>query len=70
MRTLPLALTLAITVPPLSACSTQLAYNTAQAWQRQECIKMPDLQQRQRCLDSNATSYENYRRQTGAAKPP
>jgi len=31
---------------------------------------MPDVQERQRCLDSNATSYEDYRRQAGAAKPP
>ena len=70
MRTQPLALTLSITSLLLHGCSTQQLYNTGQAWQRQECIKMPDVQERQRCLDSNATSYEDYRRQAGAAKPP
>ena len=54
----------------LAGCSTQLAYNAAQGWQRQECQKMLDQQQRQRCLDSNATSYEDYRRQVEAAKSP
>ena len=60
----------ATTVLLLAGCSTQVAYSTAQAWQRQECQKMPDQQLRQRCLDSSATSYEDYRRQTEAAKSP
>jgi hypothetical protein len=54
----------------LFGCSTQQLYNTTQAWQRQECMKMPDVQERQRCLDSNARSYEDYRRQAEAAKRP
>ena len=66
MRTLISALTAML----LAGCSTQMAYNTTQAWQRQECQKMPEQQQRQRCLDSNATSYEDYRRQAEAAKSP
>ena len=52
----------------LGGCSTQMAYDTTQTWQRQECRKMPEQQQRERCLSSNATSYEDYRRQVEAAK--
>ena len=52
----------------LQACSSQLAYGTGQAWQRQECNKINDAQERSRCMASASTSYEDYKRQAEAAK--
>ena len=47
----------------LSGCSTPLAYYSAQGWQRQQCFKLQDPQQRQRCLKSASGSYEDYQRE-------
>jgi hypothetical protein len=58
----------ALGVASLAGCSSQMAYNSGQAWQRQECMKLLDAEQRQRCLASTATTYEDYRRQAEAAK--
>lgn len=52
----------------LAACSTQQAYGAAQAWQRNECHKIIDAQERSRCLASSSTSYEDYKRQSEAAR--
>ena len=52
----------------LQACSSQQLYGTGQAWQRQECNKMNDTQERGRCMASASTSYEEYKRQAEAAK--
>jgi len=53
----------------LAACSTQTAYHSTQNWQRQQCFKIDDVQQRQRCLKSASTSYEDYRRETESMQP-
>ncbi len=52
----------------VSACSSMQAYGAGQAWQRQECNKLPDAAERSRCMASASTSYEDYRRQAEAAK--
>lgn len=52
----------------LAGCSTQQLYHSVQGWQQQECRKLPDAAERQRCAASNATSYEDYRRQREAAQ--
>ena len=49
-------------------CSTQQAYSAGQAWQRQECNKIQDAQERGRCMGSTQTSYEDYKRQSEAAR--
>jgi hypothetical protein len=51
-----------------SGCSSPQAYGAGQAWQRNECYKINDAQERSRCLASASTSYEEYKRQTEAAK--
>ncbi len=53
----------------LAACSTQTAYLSAQGWQRQQCFRIDDAQQRQRCLKSASTSYEDYQRESGTIRP-
>lgn len=50
------------------ACSSQQAYAAGQAWQRSECSKISDSQDRSRCLAAASTSYEDYRRQVEAGK--
>jgi len=51
-----------------AGCSTQTAYYSAQGWQRQQCFKIDDLQQRQRCLKSASTSHEDYQRASDKAQ--
>lgn len=43
-----------------AACSTQTLYDTGQAWQRQECQKLQDRDERVRCEKSTARSFEDY----------
>lgn len=52
----------------LAACSQPGIYGAGQAWQRNECQKLADAQERSRCLASNSRSYEEYRRQREAAR--
>jgi hypothetical protein len=52
----------------LGACSSQQLYGAGQAWQRNECTRIPDVDQRQRCFQSTATSFDEYQRQQAAAK--
>ena len=49
-----------------SGCSLQQAYGAGQAWQRLDCNRIADTQERQRCAAS--PSYEDYLRQSEAAK--
>jgi hypothetical protein len=62
---LPIAL---IAAPFFSACSSQQFYGVGQTWQRNECYKINDAQERSRCMSSASTSYEDYKRQSDAAK--
>jgi hypothetical protein len=52
----------------LTACSAQQTYGVGQGWQRAECNKLPDAEQRQRCMASAAMSFDEYQRQSSAAK--
>ena len=52
----------------LGGCSTQQLYNTAQAWQRNECNRKIDDQDRARCLSGSQVGYEDYKRQNDAGK--
>jgi len=49
-------------------CTSQQLYGSGQAWQKQECSKVMDAQQRARCMDSAARSYEEYRREATTAR--
>jgi predicted small secreted protein len=54
----------------LAGCTSQQAYGVGQAWQRNECYKINDAQERGRCLASSSTSYEQYKREAEAVKNP
>lgn len=66
--TAPLRHVAVLAATVLSSCSTQQAYGGAQAWQRNECSKIVDAQERNRCTASTRTSYEEYKREAEAAK--
>jgi hypothetical protein len=52
----------------LCACTAQQLYGAGQAWQKQECSKIVETQERGRCMASNSNTYEEYRRQAEATK--
>ena len=52
----------------LSSCSSQQFYGVGQGWQKNECNRIIDTQERNRCMNSTRTSYEDYKRQSEAAK--
>jgi hypothetical protein len=52
----------------VTGCSQHVAYESGQAWQRQECNKLADFAERQRCIDKANASYDRYQRQTEELK--
>jgi hypothetical protein len=50
------------------ACSSQQLYAVGQGWQRQECNRIQEAQEWQRCMQSTATSFDEYRRQAEQAR--
>jgi hypothetical protein len=51
-----------------AGCSWQQAYSAAQEWQRNQCNRLTEQTERDRCLNSTKMSYEDYRRQTEEGK--
>lgn len=56
---------LAATLP--SGCSTESLYSAVHGWQRNECNRFADADQRTRCLAGTETSYSDYQHQRRAA---
>lgn len=52
----------------LGACSSQQIYDSGQAWQRNECQKLADKAERDRCLASNKDSFETYKKKSESTK--
>lgn len=69
LRLLP-TLAFAAALLALAGCSQRALYQSAQAWQQQECWKLSNAAERQRCLASSATSWDAYQRQREAAQGP
>jgi hypothetical protein len=67
MRTV---LALAVLCSLLASCSSQDLYRVGQDWQKQECQKLRDLDERKRCEQSAAASYDRYKAEAEAAKAP
>jgi hypothetical protein len=61
-----LAATLSACVLP--ACTSQMAYESGQAWQRNACDKIIDMQERQRCMARVNLPYDRYQRQADEAR--
>jgi hypothetical protein len=56
-----LSLAAVLTVSSLEGCSAQQAYSTGQAWQRNQCQKIPDKAEFERCAANAAEPYETYK---------
>ena len=63
-----LVVVVAVMAAALSSCSTRQWYSAGQHWQASECRKRPPAE-RERCMNSQAMSYEEYQREAAAAKP-
>ena len=50
-----------------AACTPQQRYASGQNYQRQQCERLPDMGERQRCLEKANMSYEEYRKESQAA---
>lgn len=48
----------------LTACTAEQAYNTAQGWQRNQCSKILDKAEYDRCMARASTPYGSYKHQT------
>ncbi len=53
-----------------TACSSGQTYLALQGWQRNECNKLIDLDERDRCTRQTNTSYEAYRQQIETGGKP
>ena len=51
-----------------SGCTSQQVYYAAQGWQRNECNRVIDQSERERCVSQANTTYEDYKRQTEDSK--
>jgi len=49
----------------LAGCTSQQLYSSAQSWQRNECNRIFDKQERERCMGSTSKTYEEYKVQSG-----
>jgi hypothetical protein len=55
-------LAVALVTLAVSGCAASLVYDSGRSWKQQECYKIPDQYERQRCLQSAAMSYDEYRK--------
>ena len=49
-----------------TGCSSQQLYATGQAYQRNQCMHLPDPDDRDRCLSNANATYDDYKRETGS----
>lgn len=59
-----------VTLAMLAGCSAQQLYRAGQGWQAQECRRLADLAEQQRCLRSGAASFEAYQAEALKARAP
>jgi hypothetical protein len=52
----------------LPACTAEQAYGSGQAWQRNQCARIPDKAEYDRCMGKADTSYDSYKRETGSGQ--
>ena len=48
----------------LAGCSAEQAYHAGQGWQRNECARIPQKAEYDRCMAGASGSYESYKRET------
>jgi hypothetical protein len=45
-------------------CSSEQAYSAGQNWQRNQCARIPDRAEYDRCMVDASRSYDTYKRET------
>jgi len=63
-----LILVLAASTLPLSACTTEQLHGTAQGYERNQCSKIADKVEFDRCMARANTAFESYKRESGAER--
>jgi hypothetical protein len=58
------AIAFLIVLGAVSGCTSQQMYATGQSYQRNQCERLPDMGERQRCLEKASMSHEEYQRET------
>ena len=53
---------------PLAACTNEQVYGTGQAWQRNQCARLPDKAEYDRCMAGASTTYDSYKKQVESVK--
>jgi hypothetical protein len=66
MRTRQCLHLILLTASLAAGCTSEQIYNSAQGWRRNECYKIGDLAQRDRCLKEADRPYDVYRAASGA----
>lgn len=51
----------ALALGALSACTAEQGYTTAQAWQRNQCNRIPDKAEADRCMSKSDMTYDSYK---------
>jgi hypothetical protein len=62
------ALLFAASMAFLTACSSQQGYASARNWQRNQCSKIVDAQERMKCMREADTPYDQYKKEADAVK--
>lgn len=57
-----------LSMSDLSGCSSQQLYSAGEEWKKNECNKLIDVQEKNRCMKNKPNSYEDYKRQTEEAR--
>jgi hypothetical protein len=60
-------MTTAIILSALSACTTEQGYNSAQGWQRNQCSRLLDRAELDRCMAQASVPYDTYKKDTESA---
>ena len=58
-------LTLLCALGLAAGCSSEQAYSAGQNWQRNQCARIPDRAEYDRCMADANRSYDTYKRETG-----
>jgi len=53
-----------VAVLSLPACTAEQAYGSGQLWQQNQCSRLPDKAEFDRCMSKASTGYESYKGQT------
>jgi hypothetical protein len=51
-------------------CTSEQMYGTGQNWQRNQCNRMPDGDERRECMARADVWYDDYAKRVGVAKAP